>query len=96
MNAVRSLLFLLMLVAITLTLLLAGATGVGALLNRLIPAIGLGTAVLIAVVALTVSVYFVLGIFARVHSVREELDEAELEQLVTAIHRPSRRRRPRR
>jgi hypothetical protein len=96
MNAVRSLLLLLVLVAITLTLLLAGATGIGVVLNRLIPAIGLGTAVLTGVVALAVSAHFVLGIFAQVDSLREELDEAELEELVTAFHRPSRRRRGRR
>ena len=96
MNAIHSLLLLLVLVAITLTLLLAGAAGVGVLLNRLIPAIGLGTAVLTGVVALAVSAHFVLGIFAQVHSVREELDEAELEEVVAAFHRPSRRRRNRR
>lgn len=44
MNALRSLLLLLMLVATTLTLLIPGATGVGALLNGLIPAIALGNA----------------------------------------------------
>jgi TRAP-type C4-dicarboxylate transport system permease small subunit len=96
MNVVRSLLLLLVLVATTLTLLLAGATGMGALLHRLIPTIGLGTAVLIGVVALSVSVHFVLGIFAQVHSVRQELDEAELEQLLDVVHRSSRKRRDRR
>ncbi|HYR07093.1 MAG TPA: hypothetical protein VEQ60_04980, partial [Longimicrobium sp.] len=60
------------------------------------PEIGLGTAVLIAVVALTVSVHFVAGLFAQAHSVQEEMDPEELEQFVAAIHRPSRRRRGRR
>lgn len=96
MNVLRSLLFLLALVAITLTVLLAGAAGVGVLLHRLMPAVGVGTAVLTGVVGLSVSVYFVLGIFAEAHSVREELDEVELEELVATIHRPSRRRRARR
>lgn len=96
MHAVRSLLFLCALVAITLTLLLAGATGAGVLLNWLIPAIELGPAVVAAVVALSVSVNFVLNLFARADAVREELDEAEVEELVAALQRPSRRRRPRR
>lgn len=96
MYAVRSLLLLLVLVAITLTLLLAGATGVGVLLHRLIPAVELGTAVLIGVVALSVCLHFVLGLLGEVNSVREELDEGELEELVAAIHRPARRRRSRR
>lgn len=96
MNALRSLLLLLALVAITLTLLLSGAAGVGALLHRLIPPVGLGNAILIGVVALSVSVYFVLGIFSRAHSIQEELDEAELEEVINAIRHPSRRRRTRR
>lgn len=96
MNAVRSLLFLFALVAVTLTLLLAGATGVGALLHRLVPAVELGPAVVAGVVALSVSLNFVLNLSVRADAVREELDEAELEELVTAIHRPSRGRRPRR
>ncbi len=95
MNAVRSLLLLLVLVALTLTLLLAGATGVGLLLNRMMPAVGLGTGILIGAVALTVSVRFVLGLFGQAHSVGEELDRAELEELLTVVHRPARRRRPR-
>jgi hypothetical protein len=95
MNAIRSLLLLLVLVALTLALLLAGATGVGVLLNRLIPAVGLGTGILIGAVALPVSLRFVLGLFGEVRSLREELDQGELEELVTAMHRPARRRRPR-
>jgi hypothetical protein len=93
MNAIRSLLLLLVLVTLTLTLLLAGATGVGVVLNRLMPAVGLGTGVLVGVVALTVSVRFVLGLFDSMHSLREELDPGELEELVSAMHRPARRRR---
>jgi hypothetical protein len=96
MNLVRSLLFPLVLVVITLTLLLASATGVGALLYRLMPGLGLGTAVLICVVALTVSLRFVLGLLGQVHALREELDEAEIEELVAAVHRPARKRRSRR
>lgn len=94
MNAVRSLLLLLALVAATLTLLLAGATGVGVLLHRLMPAVELGPAVLTGVVGLSVSVYFVSGIFAQAYSVREH--EAELEEVVAVLDRPSRRRRSRR
>jgi hypothetical protein len=96
MNAVRTLALLLALVTITLTLLLAGATGLGLLLERLLPGVGLGTGVLIGVVALSVSARFVLGLFAQSIAVREELDEAELEDLVAAMHRPARRRRSRR
>jgi hypothetical protein len=96
MNAVRSLLLLLVLVAITLTLLLAGATGVGVLLHRLIPAVELGPAVLIGVVALSVSVYIVLGIFGQAHTLGEELDEEEMKELMASIHRPAPRRRSRR
>lgn len=96
MNSVRSLVLLLVVLAITLTLLLAGATGLGVLLNRLLPGVELGTGVLIGVVALSVCLHFVLGVSGQAHSVREELDEAELEELMTAIHRPARRRRSRR
>jgi hypothetical protein len=96
MNALRTLLLLLALVALTLTLLLAGATGVGVLLHRLIPALGLGTAVLSGVVALSVSLHFVLGLFGRANALRAELDESELEEIVAVMHRPARGRRPRR
>jgi hypothetical protein len=101
MNVIRSLLPFLILVALTLTLLLAGAAGVGVLLHRLIPAIGLGNGVLIGTLALSVSVHFVLRMFDAAHSVREELDEVELEaaelkEFVTAMHRPARGRRTRR
>jgi hypothetical protein len=96
MNALRSLLLLLVLVALTLTLLLAGATGVGVLLHRLIPAVGLGTAVLSGVVALSVSLHFVLGLFSQANSLRDRLDESELEEFVAVMHRPARGRRPRR
>jgi hypothetical protein len=95
MNAVRSLLLLLALLAITLTLLLAGATGLGALLHRLMPSVELGTAVLIGVVALSVCARFALGLLGGVHSLEEELDEAELEKLVV-VHHPPRRQRSRR
>lgn len=94
MNALRSLLLLLVLVALTLTLLPAGATGVGVLLHRLMPAVGLGNGILIAAVALSVSIHFVLRMSDAAHSVRQELDEAELEELVAVMHRPARRRRP--
>lgn len=99
MHAVRSLLLLLVLVAVTLTLLLAGATGVGVLLHRLMPTVGLGTAVLIGLVGLSVSARFVLGLWDEAHSLREELgelQEAQLQELVTAAHGPARRRRSRR
>ena len=96
MNALRTLLLLMVLVALTLTLLLAGAAGVGVLLHRLIPALGLGSAVLSGVVALSVSLHFVLGLFGQANSLRDELDESELEELVAAMHRPARGRRSRR
>ncbi|HEX2077488.1 MAG TPA: hypothetical protein VHG08_07250 [Longimicrobium sp.] len=100
MNAVRTLSFLLVLLAITLALLLAGATGLGALLHRLMPAVGLGTAVLIGVVALSVSAHFVLSVLGRAHSLQEEIDEADLkeleEMLAAAAHRPARGQRSRR
>lgn len=96
MNAVRTLLLLLVLLAITLTLLLAGATGVGALLHRLMPALGLGTGVLIGVVALSVSAHFVLSLLGQVQSLPEELDEAELERVVAVVSHPPRRQRSRR
>lgn len=96
MGIVRSLLLLLVLVAISLTLLLAGATGVGVLLHRLMSGVGLGTGILIGVVALSVCLHFVLGLLDQAHSLREELDESELEEFVAAIQRPSRRRRSRR
>jgi hypothetical protein len=96
MHALQTLLLLLVLVALTLTLLLAGATGVGFLLHRLIPALGLGTAVLIGVVALSVSLHFVLGLFSHANSLREQLDESEMEEIVAVMHRPARGRRRRR
>lgn len=96
MNAVRTLLLLLVLLAITLTLLLAGATGLGTLLHRLMPSVGLGTGVLIGVVALSVSAHFVLSLLGRAHSLRGELAEAELEELVAVVHHPPRRQRSRR
>ncbi len=96
MNAIRSLLLLLVLVALTLALLLAGATGVGVLLNRLMPAVGLETGILIGAVALSVSLKFVLDLLGRAYSLGEEVDPAELEELVAAMHRASLRRRPRR
>jgi hypothetical protein len=96
MNAVRTLLLMLVLVAITLTLLLAGATGVGALLHRLVPGIGLGTSVLIAAVALSVSARFVLGLLGQAQSLREELDDTELEEVMAALRRPAPGRRARR
>jgi hypothetical protein len=96
MSAFRSLMLLLVLLLITLTLLLAGATGVGIVLARLLPDVGLGMGVLTGVVALSVSAHMVLGLFSQANFVREELDEAELEELVTAIHRPARGRRSRR
>lgn len=95
-SAFRSLLLLLVLVLATLTLLLAGATGVGAVLDWLLPEVGLGMGVLIGVVALSISVGVVMGLFGQANMVREELDEAELEELVAAIHRPARKRRSRR
>lgn len=95
MNALRSLLLLLVLVALTVTLLLAGATGVGVVLHRLIPTVGLGSAVLSGVVALSVSLHFVLGLFGQANSLREELDESELQDMVAVMHRPPRGRRPR-
>ncbi|WP_420128778.1 hypothetical protein [Longimicrobium sp.] len=96
MNAVRTLMFALLLVALTITLLLAGATGVGMLLDRLLPDVGLGTGILIGVLALSVSVNFVLNLLGQANSLRDELDEAEMEELVTVLHRPTRKRRPRR
>ena len=96
MHAVRSLLLLLMAVFITLALLLAGATGVGALLHWLLPGIELGTAVLIGVVALAVSTRFVLNLLGETQSVREALTDEELRELVEAVHHPPRRRRSRR
>jgi hypothetical protein len=96
MNAVRTLFFLLLLLVLTLTVLIAGATGVGALLNRLLPGIGLGTGTLIGVVALSVCLHFALVILGQVHVVREELDDAEMEEFVAAIRRPARNRRSRR
>jgi uncharacterized membrane protein len=96
MSAFRSLLLLLVLLLITLTLLLVSATGVGLLLDRLLPGVGLGMGMLIGVVALSISAYVVLGLFSQANAVREELDEAELEELVTAMHRPARQRRSRR
>jgi hypothetical protein len=96
MNVVRTLLLLLALLAITLTLLLAGATGLGALLHRLMPSVELGTAVLIGVVALSVCARFALGLLGGVHSLEEELDEAELEELVAVVSQPPRKQRSRR
>lgn len=96
MNAVRTLVLLLVLVTITLTLLLAGATGLGVLLNRLLPDVGLGAGILIGVVALSVCLRFVLGLLGHVTSVREELDESDMEELVAVVHRPPRGRRRRR
>lgn len=93
MAAIRNLLLLLVLVALTLTLLLAGATGVGVVLNRLMPAVGLGTGVLIGALALSVSMHFVLGLLGEARGLREELERGELEELVAAMHRPARRRR---
>jgi hypothetical protein len=102
MHTVRSLLLLLVLLAITLTLLLTGAAGLGALLHRLIPAVELGSGVLIGVVALSVCMHFVLGLLGQAHSLREELDDAqieeieELQELVTALqHRRPRLRKQR-
>lgn len=97
MNAVRSLMSVLVLIALTITLLLAGATGVGVLLDRLLPDVGLGSGILIGVLALSVSVNFVMSLLAQVNSVRDEVDEAEMEDLVTVIHHPpARKRRSRR
>jgi preprotein translocase subunit SecY len=96
MNAIRTLVLLLVLVALITTLLLVGATGVGVLLDRLLPDVGLGSGVLIGVLALSVSVNFVLNLFAQANSLRDELDEAEMEDFVTVIHRPARKRRSRR
>lgn len=96
MNAVRNLLLLILLVALTLTLLLAGATGVGSVLHWLIPEVELGAAILTGVVGLSISIYFVMGILAQAHAVREELDDVEMEELVAVVHRPSRGRRARR
>ena len=96
MNAVRSLLLLLALVSITLTLLLAGATGLAGVLRWLMPGVGLDTGILIGVLALSVSMHFVLGLLGQANAVREELDEGEFEELVAAIRRPARRRRSRR
>jgi hypothetical protein len=96
MNAVRSLLFLLVLLAVTLTLLLAGATGLGVLLHRLMPGVGLETGVLIGVLALSVSVNFVLNLLRQANSLREELDEAEIQEIVAVLPRPARRSRSRR
>jgi hypothetical protein len=101
MNVIGSLLPFLVLVVLTLALLLAGGAGVGILLHRLMPAVGLGNGVLIGTVALSVSVHFVLGMLGEVRSIRNELeeaelDEAELKELVTALHRPARGRRTRR
>jgi hypothetical protein len=101
MNAVRTLGFMLALVTVTLALLLAGATGVGVLLDRLLPEVGLGTGILIGVVALSVCLHFVLGLLGQAQLMGHELDEAELEEadlkeLVSIAHRPARRRRSRR
>src|SRR5688572_16988995 len=87
MNAVRALLLPLVLLAITLVLLLTAATGLGALLHRLMPSVGLGTAVLIGVVALSVSVKFVLSLLGGIYSLPGELDE---EELVAVVHHPPR------
>ena len=95
MNILHTLLLLLVLVAITLTMLLAAATGVGVLLHRLMPSVGLGPAVLTGVVGLSVSIHFVLRIFADTRYVSEELDQMALEEVVATIRRPSRRRRAR-
>lgn len=95
MNILHTLLLLLVLVLITLTMLLAGAAGVGVLLHRLMPSVGLGPAILTGVVGLSVSIHFVLRIFAEARSVGEELTEVELEEVVATIRRPSRRRRAR-
>lgn len=91
MHALRTLLLMLALVAVTLALLLAGGTGVGVLLHRLIPEAGLGTAILIGVVALAVSVHWVMSMFVRAQDTASRMDDEEFEAFVTALQRPTRK-----
>jgi membrane protein implicated in regulation of membrane protease activity len=96
MQTLRSLLFFLLIFAVILLLLLGGGIAVGFLLRWFLPAVELGTAVLVGLVATGLSVAFLaklLGQFSAHIGAGGEEDEG-LEILVVPPLPRRKRRRP--